>query len=732
MATIKDIARLANVSHGTVSNVLNGKGNVSVEKIRAVESAAKQLGYSLNAQAKQLRNPSALANNIAVIFPNITARKYSELYSAIEAFMAPRGYHLSLYITYDMPYKEYEAVQAAARMRVCGVISVSCHVRDSSIYDIFSRSGAFVVFLERKPARDCTFFSFDYEKIGAEIAHYIVEHGYKRLAFIRNADLFADDLSLENAVVKALRRLEYTFSSHAVKIREAAALSQLFTLHDSSFPHDVIITSNEDIINSIHYIYRVNGESCPAIVALTSFAFPLEDSRFTPYYLNYINLGTAVAEHLYGCLSAEDNTPPHSGCAEEFFCAPNGFHRHFNFPEYIKKRKLNLLLVKGSASSALEKLIPEFERGSGIDVNPMIMPPNEMYDTLDNENADKIFDIFRSNLFMLPIYAKQKFLPLQEEVFADLTKNMIPKLVSEYALLDGIPYGIPFDIGTQILIYRKDLFDDPTIKRMYYEQTGGELNVPASFDEFNQVARFFTRKYNSESPVEYGTSSSLTTTSGICTDFELRFRAFGGKAEVKDGHLVIDKEVARKALQNYIDHFSYSFPNLDDYWGGANVQSFIKGRTAMEILYYNFASDLAELTTSKTDSQIGFASIPGKCPAFIGASLSISHATREPEAALEFLRWACGPELAEAFTYLGGVSPHSHIYDNEKILLTYPGHKLLKQSIPYCAGRGIFNFINDIEYEKLLGILIRNTVNHTLSFDEAYDIFSDSVDKYVL
>ena len=55
MPTIKDIALLAGVSHGTVSNVLNGRGNVSVEKIRRVEEAARQLGYSLDDRARRLR-----------------------------------------------------------------------------------------------------------------------------------------------------------------------------------------------------------------------------------------------------------------------------------------------------------------------------------------------------------------------------------------------------------------------------------------------------------------------------------------------------------------------------------------------------------------------------------------------------------------------------------------------------------------------------------------------------
>ena len=55
MPTIKDIALAAGVSHATVSNVLNKKGNVSSEKIRLVEEAAKALGYRIDEQASLLR-----------------------------------------------------------------------------------------------------------------------------------------------------------------------------------------------------------------------------------------------------------------------------------------------------------------------------------------------------------------------------------------------------------------------------------------------------------------------------------------------------------------------------------------------------------------------------------------------------------------------------------------------------------------------------------------------------
>ena len=73
MATILDVAKLAGVSQGTVSNVLNGKGNVSSEKIRIVEEAARKLGYTINEQARILRKGSGKI--IGVILPTVQSKQ---------------------------------------------------------------------------------------------------------------------------------------------------------------------------------------------------------------------------------------------------------------------------------------------------------------------------------------------------------------------------------------------------------------------------------------------------------------------------------------------------------------------------------------------------------------------------------------------------------------------------------------------------------------------------------
>ncbi len=80
MVTILDIAKAAGVSHGTVSNVLNGKGNVSSKKMELVLKAAEELGYNLNNNAKLLR--SGKSQTIIMILPTLSLNEYAAIYES--------------------------------------------------------------------------------------------------------------------------------------------------------------------------------------------------------------------------------------------------------------------------------------------------------------------------------------------------------------------------------------------------------------------------------------------------------------------------------------------------------------------------------------------------------------------------------------------------------------------------------------------------------------------------
>lgn len=87
--TIKSVAKLAGVSIGTVSNVLNGTGRVSLGTIRKVRRVMKELNYYPNSSARNLR--AHKSHMIALIVPFLDKTNlfdspfYWQLVTGIEA-----------------------------------------------------------------------------------------------------------------------------------------------------------------------------------------------------------------------------------------------------------------------------------------------------------------------------------------------------------------------------------------------------------------------------------------------------------------------------------------------------------------------------------------------------------------------------------------------------------------------------------------------------------------------
>jgi LacI family transcriptional regulator len=93
--TIRDVAKEANVSVGTVSRVINGEKNVSKENVQKVLKAIEDLGYVPNTYARGL--VSGKTNSISIVVPMIRTDFYDRLINSIDRVLIGNNYESSIF-----------------------------------------------------------------------------------------------------------------------------------------------------------------------------------------------------------------------------------------------------------------------------------------------------------------------------------------------------------------------------------------------------------------------------------------------------------------------------------------------------------------------------------------------------------------------------------------------------------------------------------------------------------
>lgn len=97
MSTIKDVAKLANVSVTTVSRVLNNNGYVHENTKKIISKAISDLNYMSNS----FSNGNDNTNSIGIIINNITSNTTSKLLEVLESHCQKNGYKTIVAITRD-------------------------------------------------------------------------------------------------------------------------------------------------------------------------------------------------------------------------------------------------------------------------------------------------------------------------------------------------------------------------------------------------------------------------------------------------------------------------------------------------------------------------------------------------------------------------------------------------------------------------------------------------------
>lgn len=130
-ATIRDVARAADVSVASVSRVLNGHDNVRPELRARVEAAASRLGYVPHAGARSLS--LARSNAIGIVLPDLHGEFFSELLRGMDREASARGLQLLLSNMHADPARGVEALHTM-RGRVDGLVVMAPHIDPDRLF----------------------------------------------------------------------------------------------------------------------------------------------------------------------------------------------------------------------------------------------------------------------------------------------------------------------------------------------------------------------------------------------------------------------------------------------------------------------------------------------------------------------------------------------------------------------------------------------------------------------
>jgi len=180
--SVKDVARAAGVSLGTVSNVLNKVDTVSPENVTKVMSAVKKLGYVRNDAARLLR--AGKSRTVGVIVQDVGNPFYAELIRGAKKWAVENQLNVLVADSDESLEREHQLLGVFDEHRVLGVLVSPMEQNLDRLLDL-KRRGRSVVVVDQK-ANDNSISSVSVDDVagGFMAVEHLIAQGRKRIAFV--------------------------------------------------------------------------------------------------------------------------------------------------------------------------------------------------------------------------------------------------------------------------------------------------------------------------------------------------------------------------------------------------------------------------------------------------------------------------------------------------------------------------------------------------------------------
>jgi LacI family transcriptional regulator len=303
-ATIRDVARLAEVSVASVSRALNGLSNVRAETRERIVAAAGELGYVPHAGARSLS--LARAHAIGVVLPDLHGEFFSECVRGMDREASRRGYLLLLSNMHDHSALAVEAL-GAMRGRVDGLLVMAPHIDPTVLRAALPQSLPTVLIncpgvIDRSPS-----LRIDNQAGAAAMVRHLIDNGYRHIVHLAGPEGNADARQRAEGFAAEMKRHGREPRIMAGDFSEEAGEQAARAIMASDSPCDAVFAANDMMALGCLHTLRTAGRRVPEDVAVAGFDdVPL--ARYlalTTMRVRIAEMGERAVARLIGLLTGE-------------------------------------------------------------------------------------------------------------------------------------------------------------------------------------------------------------------------------------------------------------------------------------------------------------------------------------------------------------------------------------------------------------------------------------------
>lgn len=315
--TIRDVAKLAKVSMGTVSRVCANSAPVKADTRQRVQTAMQQLGYVPNIAARTMRTQRTMM--VGLLVPSFSNPLFSKVAKAAVQALSPAGYSLFLHSSERDAASEISFFGLAAQHQMDGVIVSLSDETNEQVATALTRYGGPVVILDRDIDVDRDVVFSEHADAMRRATKHLIALGHTRIALIAAPKTIRPGRERLRAFDETMRAANIEVPSELIRCAYQSSqygYNQTHELMSSRAPPTAIIAAGNDLMHGVLKAVRTLGLAVPQDLSIIGADYPELAEIMTPpvtiIYRDMDLVGETAARLLLTRMTSRDSIIPTS------------------------------------------------------------------------------------------------------------------------------------------------------------------------------------------------------------------------------------------------------------------------------------------------------------------------------------------------------------------------------------------------------------------------------------